>query len=89
MTSPVEYGVLSVAVSSLIVALAVLVKRFRGVQFGTCCKIQFATPRVSPTENPAPISNDMIENVIVPVVDDLIRNISKNDKNENKPDNLV
>jgi hypothetical protein len=84
--SSLQYGVLSVAVSSLILAIGILVKRFKGVQFGTCCKIQFATPRLSPTDNPTPISNDMIENVIVPVIDDVIRNISKND---NKPDNLV
>jgi len=84
--SSLQYGVLSVAVSSLILAIGILVKRFKGVQFGTCCKIQFATPRLSPTDNPAPISNDVIESIIVPVVDDLLRNISKND---NKPDNLV
>lgn len=96
MSDSTSYGLISVGVSSLLLALVVLIKRFNGLQFGTCCKISFSTPRQGQANNelemPAtssnPVTNELIETVIVPVVDNLIRKMSKDDQ-PNKIDNLV
>ena len=79
MSDNTGYGLISIAVSSLILAIVVLIKRFNGLQFGTCCKIQFSTPRQpSPPSDPEqPVSDEIMETVIVPVVDNIIRRMSK------------
>ena len=94
MSDSTSYGLISVGVSSLLLALVVLIKRFNGLQFGTCCKISFSTPRQSnnelemPASSSNPVTNEIIETVIVPVVDNLIRKMSKDDQ-PNKIDNLI
>lgn len=95
MSDNTSYGLISVGISSLLLALVVLIKRFNGLQFGTCCKISFSTPRpatneieIPATSSANPVTNEIIETVIVPVVDNLIRKMSK-DGQPDKPDNLV
>ena len=91
MSDSTSYGLISVGISSLLLALVVLIKRFNGLQFGTCCKISFSTPRPEleiPATSSNPVTNEIIETVIVPVVDNLIRKMSKDDQ-PGKIDNLI
>ena len=76
-----EYGSLILAISSLIIALAVAIKRCKKLQLGTCCLISLrenssppaqAETQLSDIENPG----ELVANAIMPVVDHVIRRLS-------------
>ena len=65
------YGTLILACATLILAIAYVIRRCQGIQFGTCCKL-------SVSQNPEPQTE--LPNVIIPVVNEIVRRISKDNQ---------
>ena len=68
------YGTLILACATLILAIAYVIRRCQGIQFGTCCKLS-----VSQAERNEPQTE--LPNVIIPVVNEIVRRISKDNNN--------
>ena len=68
------FGTLILACATLILAIAYVIRRCQGIQFGTCCKLS-----VSQANNPEPQTE--LPNVIIPVVNEIVRRISKDNNN--------
>jgi hypothetical protein len=68
------YGTLILACATIILAIAYVIRRCQGIQFGTCCKL-------SVSQNPEPEHQTELPNVIIPVVNEIVRRISKDNNN--------
>ena len=73
------YGTLILACATLILAIAYVIRRCQGIQFGTCCKL-------SVSQNPEPPGLGEPESPgLAIVVNEIVRRISK-DNNTSPPD---
>ena len=88
MTEATTYGTLIVAASTLVLAIAYVIRRCNGFQLGTCCKLTVGaspSPRngVGDIEMPVPISTrpmageGHIADAIIPVVSEIVRRLSR------------
>jgi hypothetical protein len=76
--SSATYETLITAAATLLLALAYLIRRLNSCQFGTCCKLSIS-------QNPEPPGlvepQTELPNVIIPVVNEIVRRISKDNNN--------
>ena len=62
------YGTLILACATLILAIAYVIRRCQGIQFGTCCKLSVqAEPPALGVE-----TQSELPNVIIPVVNEIV-----------------
>ena len=76
--SSATYATLITAAATLLLALAYLIRRLNSCQISTCCKLS-----VSQAERNEPQTE--LPNVIIPVVNEIVRRISK-DNNTSPPE---
>ena len=76
--SSATYATLITAAATLLLALAYLIRRLNSCQFGTCCKLSIqAEPPAFGVE-----PQTELPNVIIPVVNEIVRRISKDNNNQ-------
>ena len=85
--SATTYGTLIVAASTLVLAIAYVIRRCNGVQFGTCCKLSINSPNtttpngVGDIENARPMAGEgHIADAIIPVVSEIVRRLSRDNQ---------